>query len=59
VFGVGEKECGLTLHKELTVLSLKGANVSLYCPAKKEVLIVSCGNAMGTTVPIRILFKGN
>ena len=34
MFGVGEKECGLTLHKELTVLAIKGANVSLYCPTK-------------------------
>jgi hypothetical protein len=58
VLGVGEKECGLTLHKELTVLAVKGANISLYCPTKEEVLIVSCRNAMGTTVPVRILFKG-
>lgn len=36
MFGVGDKECGLTLHKEPTVLALKGANVSRYCPAKRE-----------------------
>ena len=30
VFGAGEKECGLTLHKGLTVLAITGANVSLY-----------------------------
>jgi hypothetical protein len=52
VLGVGEKECGLTLHKELTVVAAKGANVSLYCPTKEEVLIVSCGNAIG------MFFKG-
>jgi hypothetical protein len=39
-FGVGDKECVLTFHKEPTVLALKGANVSLYCPVKGEKVLV-------------------
>jgi len=34
VFDVGEKECGSALYKAFTVLAIKGANVSLCCPAK-------------------------
>jgi len=34
MFGAGEGECGLTLHKELTVLAIYGANILLYWLAK-------------------------
>lgn len=60
IFNVDEKGCRLSLHHQQSVLAKKGAKrVHLVAPEHGEnVTIVSCGSALGNSIPPTILFKG-
>ncbi|KAJ8964249.1 hypothetical protein NQ314_005025 [Rhamnusium bicolor] len=60
IYNVDEKGCRLSLHHQQNVLARKGAKrVHLVAPEHGEnVIIVSCSNAGGNSIPPTILFKG-
>uniref|UniRef100_A0A2A4K7W9 HTH CENPB-type domain-containing protein n=2 Tax=Heliothis virescens TaxID=7102 RepID=A0A2A4K7W9_HELVI len=60
LYNMDEKGCRITVHKQHTVLAEKGSRrVHLIAPEHAEnVTIAMCVNAIGTTIPAMILFKG-
>ncbi|XP_060807694.1 jerky protein homolog-like [Amyelois transitella] len=60
LYNMDEKGCRITVHKQHTVLAEKGSRrVHLIAPEHAEnVTIAMCVNAIGTSIPAMILFKG-
>nr|CAI5838934.1 unnamed protein product [Callosobruchus analis] len=60
IFNIDEKGCQLNVHKQQTVLARKGAKrVHMLTDEHAEnVTIVSCGNALGQSIPPMIIMKG-
>ncbi|CAB3259083.1 unnamed protein product [Arctia plantaginis] len=60
LYNMDEKGCRITVHKQHTVLAEKGSKrVHLIAPEHAEnVTIAMCVNAIGTTIPAMIIFKG-
>lgn len=60
IYNIDEKGCRLTVHHQQTVLARRGAKrVHLVAPEHAEnVTVVACANALGTSVPPMIIFKG-
>ncbi|CAK1585467.1 unnamed protein product [Parnassius mnemosyne] len=60
IYNIDEKGCQMILHKSPLVLAQKGVKRvhTLASEHAENVTIVSCGNAIGNTIPPMILFKG-
>ncbi|KAF9794422.1 hypothetical protein SFRURICE_009678 [Spodoptera frugiperda] len=60
IYNMDEKGCRLTIHHQQTVLAQKGAKrVHLQSSEHAEsVTIAGCVNALGTSIPPMIIFKG-
>ena len=60
IYNVDEKGCRLSLHRQPYVLAKTGSRRVHYRGKEhgENVTIVSCGNALGNTIPPMVLFKG-
>jgi hypothetical protein len=60
IYNIDEKGCRPTVHHRQTVLSRRGSKrVHLVAPEHAEnVTIVACANALGTSIPPMMIFKG-
>lgn len=60
IYNMDEKGCRLTIHHQQTVLAQKGAKrVHLQASEHAEsVTIAGCVNALSTSIPPMIIFKG-
>ncbi|CAB3233470.1 unnamed protein product [Arctia plantaginis] len=60
IYNMDEKGCRLTIHHQQSVLAKKGAKrVHLQASEHAEsVTIAGCVNALGTTIPPMVIFKG-